>query len=207
MSPAVEIEADAVPIVRIVAALARRSLAQPSLAKRIAKLNGIVGIQSAADPQSATLRFDGDVVRVERGIAADADVTITIDLGDPDAKPKVNGAVRHPALTVAAAKLLEPPVGSWQDEADRFFTGALASPACPRPLRVVCTDDGTERQWGGDGEPIVEVHGSAARLAIAMSGSAVLPEEILEGRLHVVGDLRNLSILTRFAIDHLFGEL
>lgn len=207
MTPVVETEADAVPIVRILAAMARRSLTQPSLAKQVARLDGVVGVQSATDPQAASLRFAGDTIRVVRGIATDADVTITVDLGDPSAKPKVSGAVRHPALTLATAKLLEPPVGDWREEAERFFTAALRSPACPRPIRVVCTDDGATRQWGGDAEPTIEIHGTASQLASALSGSSVLPEEVLEGRLTVVGDFRSLSMLTRFAIDHLFGEL
>lgn len=207
MTPLVETEADAVPIVRILAALARRALRGPSLARQVAKLGGVVAVQSATDPQAATLRFGGDTIRVERGIASDADVTITVDLADPSAKPKVSGAVRHPALTLAVAKLLEPPVGDWQDEAERFCTAALRSPGCPRPLRIVCTDDGVTRQWGGDAEPAIEIHGPASQLAAALSGTSVLVEDVLEERLAVVGDLRGISMMTRFVIDHLFGEL
>ena len=147
---------------------------------------------------------------IRRGADADADVSITMDLADADAKPKVEGAAKHPVLALAAAKLLEPPVGDWQAEADRFFERAMAHADCPRPVRLVATDvdgHGRQQQWGGAGDPVIEIHGQAARLAAAMSGSAVVAEEVLNGRLFVVADLRDLSLLTKYAIDHLFGEL
>lgn len=203
----VQVEDDAVPIVRIIAAMARRSLRQPAVAKHVARLNGVVAVRSATDPQSVSVRFQGGTIHVERGIAVDTDMTVTADLADPEAKPKLKGAARHPALTMAIAKLLEPPVDDWRVEAERFCTAALASPACPRPIRAVCTDDGSSRQWGGDGDATIEIHGPGPQLASAMAGSSVLAEDVLEGRLRIVGDLKALSVLTRFTVDNLFGEL
>lgn len=209
MSPGVEVrvERNAVPIVRVVAAMARRSLNQPNVATQVARVRGIVALQSATDPQAATLRIAGNAITVERGVADDAQVIITADLTDSAAKPKLEGAARHPMLALAAGKLLEPPIGPWTAEADRFVTAALASSACPRPIRVVCTDDGELRQWGGDGEPTIEFHGPADALASAMSGSSVITEDVLAGHIDVVGTLKDLAVLSRFAIEHLFGEL
>jgi hypothetical protein len=187
--------------------MARRALGNAKTAKQAAGLTGTVTLQSAADPQAATLEFQAGRLLVRAPDAAGADVTITADLADPAAKPKLAGAVRHPQLALIAGKLLEPPVRPWEEEADDFCSRALASPACPRPLRIVCTDDGSSRQWGGDGEPAIEIHGPAGELASGLSGSTVLGEQLLEGRVQMVGTLSALSALTRFSIDHTFGEL
>lgn len=204
----IELETDAVPLVRIIGAMARRSLAaDAATAKRAAQTSGTVALKSATDPQAVTLRFAGDTLWLERGADPAADVTITADLADDSVKPKVTGAARHPRLALLVGKLLEPPVRRWQLEADGFLDAALADVDCPRPLRVVCTDDGTSRQWGGGGEPTIELHGPADALAAAFSGSSVMAEDVLAGKLQIVGDLRSLSLLTRFSIDHLFGEL
>ena len=203
----VELESDAVPIVRVMGALVRRSLRDQALSAKVAKLDGVVAVQSASDPQAVTFRFGSGVLRLTRGIATDADVTITADLDDASAQPKVTGAVRRPQLAMAVGKLLEPTIGSWETEADAFLTAALAHDECPRPIRLVCTDDGRSRQWGGEGEPTIEVHASAAELASCMAGQAVIGERLLDGHLAMIGDLRELSTLTRYNIDHLFGEL
>lgn len=203
----VELEPDAVPIVRVMGALARRSLRDDALAAKVAKLDGVVAVKSAKDPQAVSFRFESGVLRLTRGVAADADVTITADLNDSTAKPKVTGAVRRPQLAMTVGKLLEPPLGSWEAEAETFVTAALRHPTCPRPIRLVCTDDGRSRQWGGDGEPTVEIHGAADELASCMAGQAVVGDRLLAGHLAMVGDLRELSELTRFCIDHLFGDL
>ncbi len=203
----VELEPDAVPIVRVVGAMARRTLSRWSGGGPIGRANGVIVLRSTRDPQAATLRIGNGLLRVERGVASDADVIITADLADASAKPKVEGAAKHPVLALAASKLLEPPVGHWRDEAEVFIGKALAHRDCPRPISVVCTDEGKQAHWGGDGEPAIEIHGTAELLAAAMSGSSVVAEEILAGHLYVVGDLRDLSMLTRFSIDHMFGEL
>lgn len=203
----VELESDAVPIVRVMGALARRSLQDQALAAKVAKLDGVVAVKSANDPQAVSFRFESGVLRLTRGVASDVDVTITADLDDGDAKPKVTGAVRRPQLAMTVGKLLEPPIGPWETEADAFLTAALSHDECPRPIRIVCTDDGRNRQWGGDGEPTIEIHGDAQELASCMAGQAVIGERLLDGHVAMVGDLRELSKLTRYNIDHLFGEL
>ncbi len=203
----VDIEDNAVPIVRVIAAMARRSLAQPSVAKLARRAKGTAVLQSMTDPQAVTAHFDGKVVRLERGASEAADVTIVADLADDSVKPQLSGVARHPVLAMAMGKLLEPPTGEWRDEAERFMAKALADATCPRPLRLVATDGTDSQQWGGEGEPAMEIHGTGEQLAAAMSGSTLVAEEILNGNLKLVGDLRDLSVLTRFNIDQLFGEL
>ncbi len=200
-------EDNAVPIVRVVAAMARRSLSQPSTEKLVRRARGNAVLQSMTDPQAVTAHFDGTSIHIRRGALANADVTIVADLADDSVKPKITGAARHPVLALAMGKLLEPPIGEWRQEAEQFMAGALADETCPRPLRLVVSNTSESQQWGGDGEAAIEIHGSAEQLAAVMSGSALVAEEVLAGNLKLIGDLRDLSVLTRFTIDHLFGEL
>jgi hypothetical protein len=204
----VELEDDAVPIVKILGALVRRSLAVDSIASHASRARGKVAFCSATNPQAATLRFDRKSVFITRGADSDADMVITANLDDSEQKPKVAGAARHPVLALAAAKVLEPPVGTWTEEADRFLSAALTDPECPRPIRIVATDvNGESKQWGGDGQPVIEIHGPEGQLAVALSGTSVLPEDILNAKLQMVGDLRDFAVLARFSISHMFGEL
>jgi len=202
----VEIEHHAPPVVHAVATTARRALRTRSIARRAARLNGSVALVSSTDPQRVTMTFTSGTLRFSAGCDR-PDVRIVADLADPDAKPQVSGALRHPLLALAAAKLLEPSKRPWTEEADEFCTRALESSDCPRPIRAVCTDDGTERQWGGDGEAAVEIHASASELEAGFSGETVLSERLLEGHIFSVGTLADLSALTKFSIDRTLGAL
>ena len=151
-SARIEVEPDPVPIVLILAATLRRAARTPKLASAIGKVKGNVALKSTTDPQAATMRFGNGGVTVVRGVSDDTDVLIAADLNtmaDENAPtPKVVGAARHPKLALTVGKLLEPPHGTWQEEAERFFDFAIERPGVPRSMRVVCTDDGSELVLG-----------------------------------------------------------
>jgi len=196
----VTVEPDPVPLTLVIAGTIRRALTAG--AGRSARVKGAVVLTSSTDAQAVTIRFSGDSIYVERGAAADADVTISADLdtmSEPDApSPKVTGLARHPRLALAASKVLDPPVGSWREEATRFLEVALVDEVMVRPVRVVCTDDGGELQLGGGGPANMEIHGPARRLANAFSGTTHIVEEVLAEKIQVIGDLRDRgSVLSR----------
>ncbi len=203
-------EPDPTPLVMIIAGTVRRSLRAPGTAGRTRGVRGTFALRSLKDPQAVSVTLEESRILVRRG-ATGADVVISADLdlmAEPDPpKPKVSGAARHPRLALAAAKLLEPPLGSWQSEAEKFMEFALSSPEMPRPVRVVCTDDGAERTFGAvAGEPpVLELHGTAHRLVNAMSGSTLITQDVLDGKLQVCGSLRDLSLLTGRALAWMFG--
>jgi hypothetical protein len=169
-------------------------------------MKGVIALRSSIDKQSATLRFDSGRVSVSPGVAPDAGLVITLDFEDAAAKPKVKGALRHPLLGLAAAKVLDPPMGTWQQEAAAFWAFAQNAPRMPRSLLVVCTDDGSRVQFGEAGEPDYQVHGTAKALVSAFGGSSVLINDVLNGRLLVVGSLEHASVLTGCAIAWAMGE-
>ncbi len=205
-------EPDPTPLVMIIAGTVRRSLDAPGTKGRIRGVRGTFALRSLNDPQAVSVTLEDSRVYVQRG-STGADVVITADLdlmAEPDPpKPKVSGAARHPRLALAAAKLLEPPLGSWRSEAERFMEFALRSPDMPRPVRVVCTDDGSEMTFGAvaDEPPVLELHGSGHRLVNAMSGSTLITQDVLDGKLRVCGSLRDLSLMTGRALAWMFGGI
>jgi hypothetical protein len=205
----VETEDDPTPIVLIVAATLRRSEHTPKLAEMMRKAKGIVALRSTVDPQAATIRFAEGRVRVERGVAEDADVIITTDVNrmadERPPKPKVSGAATHPRLALTAAKVLEPPTGTWQDEARAFWARVSASGTGPKGLRIVCTDRPAEVTFG-ETPAEFEIHGTDHRLLAMLSGNTVFGQEVFDGHLHSVGTLRHLAELTGVSIDLMTGR-
>jgi hypothetical protein len=205
----IDVEPDPVPIVLILAATLRRAARTPKLAAAIGRTKGNVALKSTTDPQAATMRFGGGGVTVVRGIAAATDVLIAADLNtmadEKPPAPKVVGAVRHPKLAYTVSKLLEPPHGTWQEEAQRFFAFATEQPGAPRSMRVVCTDDGSEIVLG---EPPVEyeLHGSEHSLLNIFLGNTVLGQDLLDGKVFAVGTLAHLAGLTGRSLAWMLGR-
>ena len=169
-------------------------------------MKGVVALRSSVDSQSATIRFDRGRITLAPGVAPDAGLVITLNFDDDAEKPKVKGALRHPLLGLAAAKVLDPPAGTWQEEAAAFWEFASTFPRMPRSLLVVCTDDGSSVQFGDPGEANYQVHGSAKALQSVFSGSSVFLQDVVGGRLLVVGSLEHASVLTGRAIAWAMGE-
>lgn len=198
----------------------RRAAAQPALARRMDKLNGRVALRSTADPQSATIHFHKGDVHVTHGVHPDADVIISADLntmGQPGAaKPKVSGAAKHLSFALGVAKVLDPPSpGGWSGAVDEFWRWAEGKPGLPDRLRVVCTDDGSERVFGepvGSGDrtqragTTVEVHGPAWALQSVFTGGDHLGAAVLENRVQVVSDFAVLSAFVGVVTKRMLGE-
>lgn len=205
----VETEADPTPIVLIVATTLRRAEETPRLAAMMAKAKGNVALTSTVDPQAATIRFQRGRVLVERGVAPDTHVTIATDvnrMSEEDApKPKVSGAATHLRLALTAAKVLEPPVGAWPEEAARFWAAIAPHPGSPAGLRIVCLDERTERSFGTTPAEY-EIHGTAHRLRALFTGGTVFGEELLAGHLFGVGSLAHTAQLTGRSLAFMMGR-
>jgi hypothetical protein len=208
-SPArIDVEPDPVPIVLVLAATLRRAARTPRLAESIGSTTGNVALRSTVDPQAATMRFGDGGVTIVRGVSDDVDVVISADLDrmadEKPPKPKVSGAARHPKLALNVSKLLEPPHGTWQEEARRFFAFATAHPGIPKSMRVVCTDDNSELTLG-DGPAEYELHGSEHALLNVFCGNTVLGQDLLDGKIFAVGKLAHLAELTGRSLAWMLG--
>ena len=207
----IDVEDQAPPVVLAVAATLKRAAERPRLARRMARLSGVMALRSSVDRQAVSIRFRKGRIALGRGVADDADVVVTLDFNNmsgPGApKPKVKGAARHPLFALAAAQALEPPSGSWQEEARRFWEFARQDRRCPASLLVVCSDDGAGLRLGSDdGEPDYELHGCADTLVSVFTGEKIVGEEFLAGRLQGVGTFEHASVLTGRSIAWTFGE-
>ena len=204
--PQIEVAPEAPPVGLGTAARLRRSAADPSLAKKLSRMKGVLALRSSVDKQSTTIRFDRGRISLGPGVAPDAGLVITLNFDDESAKPKVEGALRHPLFGLAVAKVLDPPAGTWQEEAAAFWNFASNAPRMPRSLLVVCTDDATRVQFGEPGEPDYQVHGTAKALQSAFGGSSIFIEDVLNGKVMVVGTFEHASVLTGRAIAWAMGE-
>ncbi|HEV2369705.1 MAG TPA: hypothetical protein VGR90_07505, partial [Acidimicrobiales bacterium] len=165
----------------------------------------------SVDRQSVTVRFDRGRVQLTRGVAPDAGLVITLDfdnMSGPGApKPQVKGAMRHPLLGLSVARVLEPPTGTWQEEAARFWSFASSEPRMPGSMLVVCTDEGGQLRLGAaDGPPAYELHGPASALVSVFSGQTIAGQEFLAGKLKAVGSFEHASVLTGRSIGWVLGE-
>src|SRR5712692_1758343 len=143
-SPVIEVKPEAPPVVRGVAARLKRSAAHPALSEKLVRMKGVLALRSDADPQSVTIRFDRGRISLAPGVAPDAGIVLTLDFNDDSVKPKIKGAVRHPLFGLSAAKVMEPPLGTWQDEAAAFWAFAQNTPRMPKSMLVVNTDRSEE---------------------------------------------------------------
>ena len=213
----ISIEEDAPPIVRILGVTLRRASRSAALADTLDHMHGRVALQSSSDPQAATITFDKGRVSLRHGVDPASDVVITIDLatmGRPNApKPKVKGAVSHPKLALAAAKVLDPPVvDSWRGAAREFWAWAEPRPTRPPAMRVVCTDpppEGGELVLG-DPDPDLargrfELQAPAWVLVGVLTGGDHLGQAALEGRVRVVGDLATFNRMIGLLTDVMLG--
>lgn len=204
----IDVEPDPVPIVLILAATLRRAARTPKLAAAIGRVKGNVALRSTVDPQAATLRFGKGGVTVVRGVSDDADVVIYADVNkladEHPPKPVVTGVPRHPKLAYTVSKLLEPPHGTWQEEAQRFFAFASTRRGVPRAMRVMCTDDGSELILG-EGTIEYELHGAQHALLNVFCGNTVFGQDLLDGKLHAVGKLAFLAELTGASLQWMLG--
>ena len=205
MAAVIEVDDDAPPVVRGVAATLRRAERDPKLLPHLRRMKGVLALRSSVDKQAVTARFDGGEVRVSAGVAADADVVITLDFDDASTKPKVSGAARHPVLALGASKVLEPPTGTWQEEARAFWAFAKDAPRMPAAVKVTATDEGTTLVLG-DGAPAYEIEGPAPALTSVFAGSSVYGEDLLNGKVFAIGSLEHASVLTGRSIAWVMGE-
>ncbi|MCB1644604.1 MAG: hypothetical protein KDI36_04085, partial [Pseudomonadales bacterium] len=85
----VELEDDAVPIVRITGQKIRKALETPATLMAVRGLTGAFGLISTTDPQSLTVELRGDSVYLHRGVASNTLIDIRLDFNS-DAKPAID---------------------------------------------------------------------------------------------------------------------
>lgn len=192
--PAVSVvlEDDPTPLVLTVGRTLRDGTRDPESNRLLASLRQTVVVRSKDDPQSVTIRFGEDRVRVGHGSTSDADLVLTVDLADRFAVESVAGAEPDAPLVADVLRVLRPPLPHWRNAATRFWELTSQDPGMPRELVVVCEQE--ELVLGG-GLPRYVLCGGAEKLARVLSGTDVFLDEVYTGSLAVRGTMTQLSVM------------
>ncbi len=202
------LEDEPVPIVLIFHTLLRHALANRHHARIARSIHGSFALASTTDPQSLTISIQGDSIHLQHGIAEDARITIRLDFAKMSLqgyRPVVEGYLKHPLFTWKVARLLDFPVSSWADDAKRFWDAAHGMKGMPRCLRIICTDEERELDFG-EGEPEAELYGKADDLAGLLSGGSILISDLMEGKLTMISTMEHLTVLSEATQKMMLGE-
>lgn len=206
-----ELENDAVPVVRIIAARITRALRHEDYRKRLEGFRSCIALASTADPQALTIRRKQNAIRLERGVARDAAIVIRLDferIGEAGYSPKVEGLLRHPLVAWQASRLLNFPVDTWADAAKRFWEQTAHFERMPASIRITCSDDDREIILGDhEHEPEVEIEGDGHALGKLFTGSSILVQSVIKRQIKIVSSFEHIAVLSGVTLQLMLGEI
>lgn len=209
----VHTEEDPAFIVKVFAARITRSLNNSKKVKLLKSLKGKFALQFK-DGQKLTASLTGGrgetkEIYLECGVGKDSKIVIHLDANDLDARPKIDGGYRHPFFTLKVGKLLDDSDICWMEAAKDFHDYARSDEKFPRAIKMRATDEGEypvrEHLILGEGEPEMEIEGSSRHLAALFSGSSILLQEVLKGKIKVYATLERQVEFTRVNMKYMLG--
>lgn len=202
------VEDDPVPIVLIFHTMLIRALANPKCARIAAAINGSFSLASTTDAQSITISINGNNIDLKHGISGDARIIIHVDfskMSNPGYKPRVAGYLKHPFFAYRVGRLLSFPAADWTDSANKFWAATHCLPGMPQAIKFLSSDENRDLTVG-QGEPEIEISGPAISLSNLLSGSSVLVNDLMTGKLRVKGSLEHVTILSDVTFNLMLGE-
>jgi hypothetical protein len=189
---AVEYAPDARPFTRALArVLSLNGLSDEGTA-RLAEFRGTVVLQSATDPQAASIVSDDEGLRVFDGRVADPGVTLSVHPTSPATPLGAVPADAHDLASTIAA-LLSPPLPDWPDLTGQFWEDVRSLPAMPS---LTLVETGTDRKVtldGGTGS--YEVHGDSDALTRFLAGLEFFADSVYAGNLLIRGTFSQFSVV------------
>jgi len=208
LAPLIELEEDPVPIVMVVGAQLKRALTSDTHRKIANDLEGCFALSSTTDPQKVSVDINKSKITVTRGISSSAKIVVHLNFNKPEAKPRIDGLLRHPLFAINVGKLLEPPPQNWITEAKSYWQAVSDQPGMPASIKLVSTPDNFELVLGEENtEHDVIIHGKPQTLLELVNGSLVFAEAAMAGKIKVNSSVEHLVILTQVSIKRLLGEL
>ena len=199
---AVSVEDDPPPIVRALANDLGAALADTSFAEATHAATGVVAVRSALTPQAATVKLGGGRVELVHGVDGNADVTATTDSSEDG-----GAAIEGPAeLAGWAARLLDPPLPSLPEAAERFWSVLSSRPGAPDALLVVEPRDGEQHRFGADEGRTCELHGDGDGLLTVLTGRASAIEAAFIGAIRIRGTFPDISVLSGAGYEIRYGN-
>ncbi|MBQ75966.1 MAG: hypothetical protein CMQ20_13225 [Gammaproteobacteria bacterium] len=204
-----KLETDPVPIVLSLYTTLKHALSNPAYAALARSIDGCFSIASTRDPQSATITLKGNQIDIHHGVSDKAKITINLDLSrmsEEGYRPSVKGLLRHPFFAYRVGRLLNFPATSWADDAKRFWDSTQFLPYMPKAIKFTSTDKQQHLSFG-NGPTDVEICGKSKVLSSMLTGSSILVEDIIAGRIQIIGSLKHLSVLSEATLKMKLGEL
>ncbi|MBQ63314.1 MAG: hypothetical protein CMQ19_14755 [Gammaproteobacteria bacterium] len=204
-----KLETDPVPIVVSLCTILKHALSNPAYAALVRSVDGCFALASTRDPQSATITLDGYQINIQHGVSDKAKIVINLDLSrmsEKGYKPSVKGLIRHPFFTYRVGRLLNFPATNWADDAKRFWDSTQFLPHMPKAIKITSTDKHQDL-WFGNGLNEVEICGKSKMLSSMLTGSSILVEDVIAGRVQIIGSLKHLSVLSEATLKMKLGEL
>lgn len=218
----IELEADPVPIVKIIGARVSRALTQATIQRTVAGLEGCFSLQSTTDAQCLTIHLSPEKIYLCRGIDKNARLLIHLDF-NTNQPPRIERLWRHPWFAFRVSKLLQPRLLNWSVAARNFWQMTQHVAGMPSRLILVCSDTAEvlilerdliqqmplaalEEDFSTD-DAAMTVHGSALTLSQLFSGEKVLLESAIKGEIKILSNLKHAAVLTGLTLQQLLGEL
>jgi hypothetical protein len=199
---AVSVEDDPLPVVAALANDLTSALTNAAFADATRTASGTVAIRSALTPQAATVRVADGRVELAHGTDGDADVSATIGAAG-DGGAAIDGSGE---LAEWAARLLDPPLPSWQQAAERFWAVLSSRSGAPHALLVVELGSGEQRRFGSEDGSACELHGAADGLVALLTGRTSMIEAAFEGAVQIRGTFPDLSTLSGAGFEIRYGD-
>lgn len=209
----IQTENDPALIVKVFAARFNRNLKNPGKTRLLKSLKGKFalsftdGQKLTIDPDKGGKRKGGKrskTIYLERGVHKDAKLVIHLDAENPNANPKIDGLYLHPFLALKLGKLLDDADISWTQAAEEFWIYAKNDEKFPQAIKILATDC-DEHLLLGEGETEMEIEASSKSLATLFSGSAILLEEALKGKIRVYATMEKQVEFTRVNLKYMLG--
>jgi len=203
-----KLENDPVPIVLMFKTMLEHALSNRNHAEVAGSVQGSFSLVSTTDPQSLTIGIDDNVISIQRGVSRHSKITIHLDftkIAEPGYKPKLTGMFKHPLFAYKVGKLLTFPPSNWADDAKRFWDAAKSIKGMPGAMKLISTNEGRELMLG-EGEDLVEIIGSSLSLASLFSGSSVLINDLMQGKLQMRGTLKHMTVLSGVTLQSMVGS-
>ncbi len=193
-SVTIELEEDSTPFVRAIAADLSACLTDARFAEETARLEGSVLVRSAATPEAATVRLGDGVASIRHGGDEVAGAAAVVDPGGGE--PQISAAGAEPGLAAWLEALLQPPLPSWQEAAERFWAAVSRMDGAPEALLVVDLDSGEQRRLGSERGSAYEIQGNPGALVRVLTGRTSLILAAFEGSVFIRGSFPQLSVLS-----------
>ena len=121
-------------------------------------------------------------------------------------EPQVCGAEEDSRLAAWLTRLLDPPLPSWEEAAERFWAAVQRMDGAPDALLVVELGGRERRRFGSEQGAAYEIHGESEALLRVLTGRMPLLQAAFDRSVFIRGSFPQLSVLAGAGFSLRYGE-